>query len=190
MGSPTYGLCKCGCGDKTSIALLNRKNRGWVRGKPIDYLPNHHVSKGHRIITKDGYVKLWEPTHPRSSGGYVFEHILIVEKALGRHLQGAEEVHHVNEMKGDNRNNNLVLCPDVAYHQLLHKRLRAYNACGNSDFKKCKYCKQWDDPVDMKQTSYLCSNKKYSIISYDYHHKACVNSYRRTRTLTKKNANL
>lgn len=51
--------------------------------------------------------------HPRAdSSGNVLEHILIAEKALGKHLPDKAEVHHVNEIKTDNRNENLVICQD------------------------------------------------------------------------------
>ena len=50
------------------------------------------------------------PTHPRArTKGYVFEHILAVEAALGRHLEPFENVHHRNGVRDDNRLENLEL---------------------------------------------------------------------------------
>jgi hypothetical protein len=39
---------------------------------------------------KAGYVMVWAPEHPRSRNNarYVFEHILVMEKTLGRYLVG------------------------------------------------------------------------------------------------------
>lgn len=76
-------------------------------------------------VTKHGgYVKLYVPDHPRASrGGYVKRSILIAERALGRYLKDGEIVHHFNEVKSDDRNNNLLICTKE-YHDWLHGKMR------------------------------------------------------------------
>jgi hypothetical protein len=66
--------------------------------------------KGGRTKHKAGYVMVRVEKHPRGgANGYVFEHILVMEEILGRHLSPDETVHHRNGVRDDNRPRNLEL---------------------------------------------------------------------------------
>lgn len=100
-------------------------------------------------LDSGGYVAVYQPDHPRSSHQYVREHILKVERAIGKFLRRGAEVHHVNESKSDNRNENLVACHDHAYHMLLQRRQRAFRACGRADWRRCWICRDWSPPPEI-----------------------------------------
>jgi hypothetical protein len=68
---------------------------------PLERCRTHH---------KAGYVMIWAPGHPRAGKSqYVFEHIIVMERLLGRYMLPGESVHHRNGVKDDNRPENLEL---------------------------------------------------------------------------------
>ena len=86
--------------------------------------PGHPNWQGGRNVDKDGYVVVWVAEHPhakrrpgkRFPGGYVLEHRLVMESALGRYLLSSEVVHHRNNVNNDNRIENLELFASNADH--------------------------------------------------------------------------
>lgn len=65
---------------------------------------------GHRKKRKDGYIAVYIPNHPfATKEGYVMEHILVMEREIGRYITRDEVVHHKNKIRDDNRIENLEL---------------------------------------------------------------------------------
>lgn len=98
----------------------------------------HWNWKGGKKINSQGYILIWSPEHPyKDKQGYVREHRLIVEKSIGRYLAADEVVHHKNEIKNDNRLENLQLLKKIEHDKLsmqLRPRLKKFH-------KICPVCK-------------------------------------------------
>ncbi|WP_025910700.1 HNH endonuclease [Priestia flexa] len=92
---------------------IEKRPRGyWLVGKAevIDTVTiGTDIHKVTGKFRKKGYVVLIIKTHPFSSNqnGCVFEHRVKMEEHLGRYLTEKEIVHHINEIKDDNRIENL-----------------------------------------------------------------------------------
>lgn len=100
--------------------------------KRNQYKENNSSWRGGVTHTPRGYVMVKSPQHPRAMkcGEYVMEHILVMERHLGRSLKwfGAghkenEIVHHINGDKKDNRIENLMLTTH-SEHNAIHNFLR------------------------------------------------------------------
>lgn len=79
-------------------------------------------NKSGYTMTSEGYVLVRKPEHTFSVNGYVLEHRLIMEEYLGRILSSDEIVHHKNEIKTDNRIENLELT-NRAEHRGMHNSI-------------------------------------------------------------------
>ena len=101
------GLCICGeifftpikstgyCSQKCAQSIAGADRRGIVSSTRNSY--------GYTIVSHNY-------DHPRAGrNGSIAEHILVMEKSLGRYLTKNESVHHKNGIRNDNRIENLEL---------------------------------------------------------------------------------
>jgi hypothetical protein len=73
------------------------------------------------FVNEKGYVQIYLPGHPHANKGYFPLHRLMIERHLDRYLEPTEVVHHINEIKTDNRLENLYLCSQ-SEHVAIHNR--------------------------------------------------------------------
>lgn len=155
-----YGYCHCGCGQLTTLAQRSKPKKKIKVGQPNKFLPQHHKRLEIReknsnwaggTHNRKGYVMVLCPNHLNANkNGYISEHILIAEKALGKLLPNKAQIHHANGIKSDNRTPfNIIICQDRKYHSLLEQRARAYYACGHANWRKCWICQKWDAPDNL-----------------------------------------
>jgi hypothetical protein len=108
------------CSKKCMTAFRKRKN---LRSD------NPNWRGGKTVISNR--PSLYIPEHPRSTkDGYVYEHIVIAERAIGRYLKfirnghkDNEVVHHIDGDFKNNSNKNLLIL-NSWHHKSLHMKLR------------------------------------------------------------------
>jgi len=92
----------------SSCAKLGKRNPSWKGGQTIS----------------DGYVYIRTLEHPRTDKrGYVKRAILILEEKLGRAIRDGYDCHHINEIKDDDRPENL--------EEKEHGKHASYHLIGN-----------------------------------------------------------
>lgn len=84
--------------------IMSKRIKDFQKGK------NNANWKGGRKKHIEGYILIHQPNHPFcNKSGYVLEHRLVMEKHLKRYLEKWEVVHHKNQIRDDNRIENLQL---------------------------------------------------------------------------------
>jgi hypothetical protein len=150
----------CGKKHKGHGFCLNHLRKFNAYGDPLKRMARE---KGTGTITQCGYI-----SHQKGKRS-ILEHVLMVERVLGRALPKGVIVHHVDGNPAHNVNSNFVVCPNQAYHLLLHARQRALEACGNAGWMPCGRCGVYGDPANMQVTE------------TSVWHRPCHNKYNRLR---------
>ncbi len=69
-----------------------------------------------------GYKMIFLPNHPNATKAkYVYEHRLVMEKHLKRHLLPTEVIHHKDGVRSNNTLENLQLFESQAKHANFHR---------------------------------------------------------------------
>lgn len=130
-------------GDRNARRISN-DNRAKMAVKPCG--ANSWSWKGGRRISSAGYAEIFLPNHHRARGnGYVFEHILVAEKLLGRKLVKGEDVHHKDENKENNSPDNLQILSKSKHsslhgkNKIRHGKYIACPVCGEDFYAKASH---------------------------------------------------
>lgn len=110
-----FNYCQKACVNRSEIAKgrinIGEKNGNWRNAS--------------RVVTNRGYAKIKAHEHPRRDrDGYVLEHIVVVEKEIGRFLYEGEVVHHIDGNKTNNDIKNLKLYESHSQHVKDHAKQR------------------------------------------------------------------
>ena len=126
------GICACGCNQPTKRILFTNRPRGLVGGTYYKFKKGH----ARRGLPTNSYRAVRRP-----DGEIGYFHRMRAEAALGHSLPQRARIHHPDEDPW-NPDARLVICPDDAYHMLLHVRMRVKAAGGNPNTDKiCCTCK-------------------------------------------------
>jgi len=72
------------------------------------------MTQNGRTRREDGYIQISLP------GKRVYEHRLVAEKMLGRKLKKGEVVHHINAVRDDNREENILVMTQKSHMKLVN----------------------------------------------------------------------
>ncbi len=117
------------CSDACRLAGLHDAIRG---ARNVNW--NGGLSESAGYIRRNSY---------NGPGRHRAEHILVVERALGHMVPVGTIVHHVNGVKSDYRNDNLVALQSEGEHAELHRKMRVRSAGGSPwDDRLCCTCRK------------------------------------------------
>lgn len=109
----------------TSPTTVHRHISKLGIGRSFSEAQQNYFSRTPKRPTYNGYILTKKaPTNPRArADGYLFEHVLVAEKKLGRPLRKEEIVHHIDHVKGNNAPSNLYIFSSKRDHMNCHRSL-------------------------------------------------------------------
>ena len=103
---------------------------------------------------------------------------LVACAILGRPLLRNEQAHHADGCRSNDSPENIIVCNSGSDHVQLHLLLRSKKESGHYSWRKCCYCKQYDDPKNMVKKI----TKSHHL--GEYFHKLCKKQYMKTHKKT------
>ena len=85
---------------------------------------------------------------------------------------GTLEITRRERGTGTKTSNGYIAIGSGGHKKQEHVRMAAMDACGNPNFRKCPFCKEYDSPERMKHNP----SSRY------YYHAACKQEYRKARS--------
>jgi hypothetical protein len=117
------GFCSPKCGHEQKRGKGHSEE--WMRKMGLFTRGENHPRWKGGCTTCCGYRLIKSPRHARADkGGYVFEHVLVAEKKVGRSLLSYEVAHHVDLDKTNNAPENIIVMgkgKHMRYHQNLNR---------------------------------------------------------------------
>lgn len=108
-------------GNKADNRIENLRLLANQREHVKDHLERIRLNRGIKDTKNNTYPRIYVHDHPRADySGRVFEHIIVMEKMIGRYVSRTEIVHHINGDKSDNRPENLTLFSSRSEHMKFH----------------------------------------------------------------------
>lgn len=129
----------CQCGKNKPIRTKGLCNACYEKQRLHNKNPNMPYKSKLSMTVSNGYLVC-------NIGGLKRISRLIMEEAIGRKLLKNEVVHHIDGNGLNNSIGNLMVFPNNGIHTAYHNRLLAFKACGHYDWRKCKFCHEYDDP--------------------------------------------
>lgn len=155
-----YRRCVCGCNKLITITDKEGRTRNYISGH--NHIPKTreqcNLWKGGRVRDGNDYILIYRPDHPNcNNSGYIREHRLVMEEYLGRYLLPTEEIHHINNIRDDNRIENLQLLTKSEHASITHKGSE-HNKKDMSN-RHCRICNT--NKTRIKQNKYedWCGNE-------------------------------
>ena len=182
-----YGLCFCGCGEKTELNPRTYNKIGVKKGEPKKYIYQHQSRgpnnsgannnnwKGGERMVHSGHVMVRKPNHPYvTKNKYIKRSRIVMEERLGCILPEWIIIHHKNGIRHDDRPENLHIFNSHSEHNTFHQNEIAKKMCGHYEWRVCSFCHKYDDIKNM-------GSSKIKNKSPRYHHMECQRLYMRKR---------